>query len=169
MLVDHNDDDDDDESQIFEKCRRRIGVFLIPPVEEARADITNKLASAAALRKVRQGQQKLKEMEFYVVNNDYTSLQLALRKEPFFDIRKNSYILVRGGDDGPLAGDLERCYKTFMASLEKMDTTATLGLRGRRPLEDGEFYHSYRSTVESLENFLAVANEAAEIPVQYKD
>mmetsp|Transcript_16179 Transcript_16179/g.21163 ORF Transcript_16179/g.21163 Transcript_16179/m.21163 type:complete len:193 (-) Transcript_16179:211-789(-) len=142
-------------------------VLLITP-KEARADITNKLASKAALRNVKSAQKKLASIELYVANNDYASLKLALREAPLSDIRKACTTLVKGGEDGPDADKLQLQYKKFMTSLEKIDALASLGMRGRN-ISNQDFYSSYKGTVDTLASFLDVAREAIEIPIQYTD
>ena len=39
--------------------------------------------------------------------------------------------LVRGGEDGPKAGELLLAYKQLISALENLDATATLGVQGR--------------------------------------
>lgn len=134
----------------------------------AKADITNKLASSAALRTVKSAQKKLSSMELYISQNDYTSLKEALRVAPFADIRKACFTLVRGGEDGPDAEELNVRYKKFMTSLEKMDSLASLGMRGR-DVKNEEFYSSFTATVDALSSFVELAKEASEIPVQYTE
>uniref|UniRef100_A0A7S3DRB6 Uncharacterized protein n=1 Tax=Entomoneis paludosa TaxID=265537 RepID=A0A7S3DRB6_9STRA len=141
------------------------GVLSVP--HAARADITNKLASSAALRNVKSVQKKLSSMELYVSDSDYTSVREAIRVAPFSDVRKSCKTLIKGGEDGPDAQALQDKYTDFMASLEKMDSLAGLAIRGRN-IKNEEFYASYKATVDSLGNFVEVAQAAAEIPVQYE-
>lgn len=155
--------------------RRTFGAFIaasssvvLLPSTPAKADITNKLASSAALRTVKSAQKKLSSMELYISQNDYTSLKEALRVAPFADIRKACFTLVRGGEDGPDAEELNVRYKKFMASLERMDSLASLGMRGRT-VKNEEFYSSFTATVDALSSFAELAKEASEIPVQYTE
>jgi hypothetical protein len=64
--------------------------------------------------------------------------------------------------------ELDVVYKAFVASIEKIDNTAGLGYRGRKipQLQLSEQYLVVQST---LADFLKVAEEAAEIPVQFAD
>mmetsp|Transcript_26452 Transcript_26452/g.73038 ORF Transcript_26452/g.73038 Transcript_26452/m.73038 type:complete len:215 (-) Transcript_26452:27-671(-) len=138
----------------------------VSPARPARADITSKLASSAALRNAKSVQKKLSTLELYVVQQDYVSIKESLRVAPVSDIRKSCTTLVRGGDDGPDAQQLEGRYNTFMSSLERLDSLASVGMRGRK-VSSGDFYAAYKSTVDGLVSFLEVAQEAADIPVQY--
>lgn len=132
----------------------------------AHADVTNKVASSAALRNVKLVQKRLASLADTVAQDEYQELKDALRVAPFSDLRKNMTVLVRGGEDGPDAQVLQDKYKTFIAQLEKMDTTATLALRGKK-LNEGDFSSTYQATVDALADFVETAQGAAEIPVQY--
>ena len=134
----------------------------------AHADVTNKVASSAALRNVKLVQKRLAGLADTVAQNEYQELKEALRVAPFSDLRKNMTTLVRGGEDGPDAQALQDKYKTFIAKLEKMDTTATLALRGKK-LNEGDFNSTYQATVDALADFVELAQGAAEIPVQYSE
>ena len=132
------------------------------------ADITNKVASSAAIRNVKRAQKQLDTLELYVVNDDYVQLMQAIRDPPLADLRKACTTLVHGGDDGPNADKLAYLYKRLIASLEKMYSTAGLGIKGRK-LQEGELLAYYRDTVSALGNFVVVAEESVTIPVQYRD
>ncbi|KAG7346704.1 hypothetical protein IV203_005773 [Nitzschia inconspicua] len=134
----------------------------------ARADITNKVASSPALRSLKRAQQNLPKLLPTVQSNDYVAVKSFLRTPPFDDVRKNGFILVRGGEDSPKASELEASYKSFIASLEKIDGTASLGMRGRtiKPLQMSE---EYDNIVAAMDSFLKLAEETAEIPVQYPE
>ena len=134
----------------------------------ASADVTNKVASSAALRNVKRAQKQLDTLELYVVNDDYVELTQAIRNPPLADLRKACTTLVHGGDDGPDADKLVYSYQSLIASLEKMYTTAGLGIKGRK-LKEGELLTYYKDTVSALGNFVIVAEESVNFPVQYKD
>jgi hypothetical protein len=139
------------------------GSLLIPTA--ASADITNKVASSAALRKVKICQKKLVAMEDYVLLSDYAAIKDSLRAAPFSDVRKAASTLVRGGEDGPDAEGLQTKYKAFITSIEKMDGTASVALRGRK-LSDGEFLAAYSAAVVALADFVALAEEAIKVPLR---
>ena len=141
-------------------------VLLAPAV--ANADVTNKVASGAALRSVQRAQRQFGNLELAASQNDYEETKKALRLPPFSDIRKNCKILVNGGSDGPNAAELEQRYKDFIASVEKLDGTCSVAMRGRS-VPSERLYEEYRAVAASLEAFANVAKESAEIPVQYED
>ena len=143
-----------------------IGSAILPGV--ANADITNKVASTEALRKVKRAQKQLNKLLPIAQANDFLEVKAFLRTPPFADVRKYAFTLVRGGEDGPKAVELEKSYKAFIASIEKIDSTSSLGIRGRKipQLQMSEEYVVIESTMQA---FLKVAEEAAEIPVQYED
>lgn len=122
----------------------------IPQV--ANADVTNKVASTPALRKLKRAQQILPKLLPTVQSNDYVAVKAFFRTPPFDDVRKSAFIIVRGGEDGPRAGELEASYKQFIASVEKIDGTASLGMRGRsiQPLQMAQEYDTIVATMESF-------------------
>ena len=61
--------------------------------------------------------------------------------------------------NNPVADDLSAKYRTFIASMERMDATASVATRGRQ-LEPGELKAAYSDTVSALEEFLTAAQEA---------
>lgn len=140
------------------------GTVMATPLV-ANADITNKVASSSALRNVKRSLKQLDSLELYVTSDNYKELKRSLRLAPLADVRKNCSILVRGGEDGPDAQTLQLSYQKFILALEQMDSTAGLAMRGRT-IPEGTFYGSYRVTVSTLADFLKVAEEAADIPVQ---
>ena len=83
-------------------------------------------------------------------------------------MRKVAFVLVRGGEDGPKAEQLTASYKSFIASLEKIDSTSSLGIRGRK-IPQLQLSEEYQVIESSMKDFVAVAEAAAEIPVQYDD
>lgn len=140
------------------------GTLIFTPLA-ANADVTNKVASSSALRSVKRSLKQLDSLELYVTNNDYQELKAALRVAPLADVRKNMSTLVRGGEDGPDAELLQSKYQNFIKGLEGMDSTAGQALRGRK-IPDDVFYDKYKVTVAALNDFLKVAEEAVDIPLQ---
>jgi len=141
-----------------------VGAVSIPP-RVAHADVTNKVASSAALRTVKLSQKKFVGLETVVRANEYAELKEALRVTPFSDIRKAMSTLIRGSEDTPEGEILRTKYKAFIARLEKMDGTAGQALRGKQ-LKDGELLAQYQEATEALADFLQTAQAAVEIPLQ---
>jgi hypothetical protein len=133
----------------------------------AKADITNKVASAGALRNVKRAQKQLDTLELYAVNDQYAELKQAVRNPPLSDIRKSCSSLIRGGEDGPDAEKLTTSYQKFVVAFEQMDNYAGLGVRGRK-LNEGEVLGYYKGAVDALGDFLLVAEDSVTIPVQYE-
>eukprot|EP00977_Amphora_coffeiformis_P009958 scaffold2327_cov149-Amphora_coffeaeformis.AAC.2 len=142
-----------------------MGAVLAAAPLAAHADVTNKVASSAALRTVKLSQKKFLGLETVVQANDYAELKEALRVTPFSDIRKAMSTLIRGSEDRPEGEILQTKYKTFIARLEKMDGTAGQALRGKK-LKEGELLAQYQETTEALADFLETAQAAVEIPYQ---
>ena len=134
----------------------------------ANADVTNKVASTTALRNVKRARKQADTFEPFVVEGDYQGLRGAIRVSPMSEVRKNCFILVRGGEDGPDAEKLTETYKAFIAALEKLDSTAGLAIRGRQ-IPDGEIADLYKSTLVSLGDFISIAEDAVTIPLQVED
>jgi hypothetical protein len=143
-----------------------LGSCLLP--ENASADVTNKVASSTALRSVKRAQKQLKDLLPSAQANDFVQVKAFLRTAPFVDVRKNCFILVRGGEDGPKAEQLQATYKAFIGSVEKIDATASLGMRGRK-IPDLQMSDEFLVIESTLNDFLKVAEEATDIPVQYAD
>jgi hypothetical protein len=141
------------------------GIAILPEI--SRADITNKLASSTELRNVKRAQKQLVNLEASVELNDYMQIRGALRKSPLGEVRKSAKTLVLGGEDGPKADALKDLYDSFITSVEKLDYTAGVAARGRK-IENAELSKEYQSIISSLSEFLKVAEESVEIPVQYE-
>jgi len=139
-------------------------------IEEADI-ITAKIASSQALRNVKTAQKKLASsgVAAYVSAADYESLKSVLRVEPISGVRKAGTVLVRAGQDRPeqpqLAQNLQASYKTFIAKLEKMDSLASVAMRGRS-IAATDFQDSYDGAVSALNDFVTVAERSLELPVQ---
>lgn len=135
-------------------------------VPAAHADVTNKIASVPALRALTRAQSQLPvKLLPDVQANNFVGVKARLREPPFDLVRKNGRVLVRGGEDGPKAGELLRAYEVFIGSVEKLDATGSLGMRGRK-IKPLEMSQEYDAIVVALESFLKVGREAVEIPLQ---
>jgi hypothetical protein len=134
----------------------------------ANADVTSKLASASAIKNVKRSQKQLESLLPVAQANDFLGVKSFLRTPPLDEVRKPTFLLVRGGEDGPKADELQAAYKAFIASIEKIDGTASLGARGRKidPFQMSEECQVVEST---MKDFLKVAEEAAGIPIQYAE
>lgn len=134
--------------------------------EAAHADVTNKIASSTALRALTRAQTQLPTKLLPEAKaNNFIGVKARLREPPFDLVRKNGLILVRGGEDGPKAKELVRLYKGLIAALEKIDSTASLGMRGRT-VGPFEMSQEYDAIAAALAAFLKVGSEAADIPLQ---
>jgi len=135
-------------------------------VEAAHADVTNKIASSTALRAMTRSQTQMPTKLLPDVQaNNFIGVKARLREPPFDLVRKNGLILVRGGEDGPKATELVKSYKGLIATFEKIDATASLGMRGRS-IDQLEMSQEYDAIVVAMEAFLKVGTDAAEIPLQ---
>jgi hypothetical protein len=70
----------------------------------------------------------------------------------------------------PVVGNLTGMYKTFISSLEKLDSTASLAIRGRT-IEEGELQETYAGTVDALQEFFdevqqSLAASPTESPIE---
>lgn len=77
--------------------------------------------------------------------------------------------LVRGGEDGPKAGELLIAYKRLISALEDMDATATLGMQGRNNKKMNDPFLlslQYDEVEKALGLFIEVGAAAASIPLQ---
>mmetsp|Transcript_30132 Transcript_30132/g.72332 ORF Transcript_30132/g.72332 Transcript_30132/m.72332 type:complete len:196 (+) Transcript_30132:77-664(+) len=141
---------------------------LLMPVEPAKADVTNKVASANALRNIKRAQKQLPKLQTVAESNDFAGVKEFMRTPPFGDSRKYCFTIVRGAEDGPKAAEIETVYKAFVSSIEKIDGTASLGFRGRK-IPQLQLSEEYLVVQSSLADFLKVAEDSAVIPVQYDD
>ena len=101
-------------------------------------------------------------------SNNYVGIKQALREPPLDELRKNMLILVRGGEDGPKADELISAYKQLIKSLEDIDATSSLGMRGRKMPDTFQLTLEYEAIEKALDVFIKVAAEAADIPMQYE-
>ena len=136
----------------------------------ALADVTNKLASTTALRSLERVKEQLPvKLKPVAQANDYIGIKQALRLPPFDQVRKDLLTVVRGGEDGPKAGELQLAYKRLIKSLEDFDATASIGMgRSGKPKPDVfQLIIEYDEVEKALVAFLRIGTEAADIPVQY--
>jgi hypothetical protein len=141
------------------------GTLLFPGT--AHADITSKVGSSSALRNVKRAQNQLDKLLPFAEAKDFMAVKEFLRTSPFTEVRKNCFILIRGGEDGPKADALLGTYKSFISSVEQIDGTASLGIRGSK-ISQLQMSEEYSVVVSTMRDFLEVAEEAVEIPMQYK-
>lgn len=130
----------------------------------ALADVTNKVASTAAIRAVKRAAKDLEKAEFPCVNNDFADVKAALRTPGLNEVRKNCLILIKGGEDGPEAENLRKAYDKFVKDIEALDSQASLGMRGRK--QDIQLASYYDAALASLKAFLEVGERSALIPLQ---
>ena len=140
-----------------------MGFALLPSV--ALADVTNKVASPTALRSVKRAQKQLDDLKPLAQSSDFTQIKAFLRTPPFSDVRKNCFVIVRGEEDGPKAEELQSAYKAFIASIEKIDSTASLGLRGRK-IPSMQLSEEYVLVESTMSAFVKVSEDVALIPGQ---
>jgi hypothetical protein len=145
-----------------------LAVNSPPTVRPAQADITSKLASTQALRNVKLAQKKLSSLAVveFVSTADYANLKSVLRAAPLSDLRKACTVLIKAGEDGPEANNLQTTYQNLIAKLEKIDSVASVALRGRT-VSEMVFLSSYEGAVTALGDFVAVAERSMDTPVQY--
>ena len=130
----------------------------------AYADVTNKVASTAAIRAVKRALKDLEKAEFACAGNQFTDVKEALRTPGLNEVRKNCLILIRGGEDGAEVDNLKSTYQKFVKDLEALDSQASLGMRGQK--KDIELAGYYDSALASLRAFLEVGERSAILPLQ---
>merc|ERR1712238_314393 len=136
-------------------------------VPTANADVTNKVASTAAIRILQRAKLQLPIKVFpYIEQKDFQNIKSALRLPPFDSIRKYASVLVRGGEDlGSQAIELENSYKILIQALEKLDNTSSLGMRGSK-ISSSRMKEEYDTFVLALDSFLTLGQVTAQVPVQ---
>ncbi len=102
--------------------------FAFAP-DAAHADVTNKIASQSSLRYIKRSVKELDKLEFYAAQNDYSEMKQGLRSPALSEIRKNASVLIKGGEDGPEADNLQSVYSAFIKDIEALDGAASLGFR----------------------------------------
>mmetsp|Transcript_9348 Transcript_9348/g.16616 ORF Transcript_9348/g.16616 Transcript_9348/m.16616 type:complete len:240 (+) Transcript_9348:25-744(+) len=133
----------------------------------AYADVTNKLASSTSLRALARAQRQLpSKLLPPAQSNNYIAVKTCLREPPFDTLRKDMLVLVRGGEDGPSADELVLAYKRLIKSVEDIDATSSLGMRGRSDIDPFQLGVEYEEIETALDLFIKVGSEAAGIPLQ---
>jgi len=142
-------------------------IGLTSNMGNANADVTNKVASTAAIRILQRAKLQLPiKIKPYIETKDFLNIKQALREAPFDSLRKYASVLVRGGEDlGDQAIELENKYKILVAALEKIDNTSSLGMRGSK-IPQLQMLVEYDNFVFALDSFLKLGQETAQVPVQ---
>lgn len=128
--------------------------------EEDKRGVSN-ILNSSSLRNLKRSQKQFSRMEFYAADNDYQGLKGAIREAPFSDIRKTASSISKELEPTKQE-EFMTSYKKFIATLEKLDSNASLGMRGRK-LDDGVFLKSYDDCVKALSEMIDLAvsfNEA---------
>jgi hypothetical protein len=144
----------------FENFGRSVtvaSVLLAPTL--AIADVTSQLAAPAALRAIKRARKKISNLEDTVLLNDYTGIKAALRLESISDLRKSCSTIIKATEDGPNAESILTNYRTMITSLEKLDSVASVGMRGRK-LSNSELKESYDLFVTSLDRFIEISESS---------
>jgi hypothetical protein len=148
------------------------------------SDLMDATTYLAALRSVQLAQRRLssKAVREYIVTRDYPAVQALLRAAPVSDIRKAcrkvvALLTMASGGPGATADSkpllttdaeaqlaatvtvLEREYSVFIQALERLDTTAMNGIRGRT-VSDTEWQSVYANAVDALASFVTTAEQA---------
>lgn len=122
-------------------------------------DVTSsKLASPGALRSVKSSLRKMSTLDGLVSDGGYAEIREALRVPPVSDLRKSCATIIygSGGDINDPGQELTGGYKSVVASLEKMDSLAGLGARGRT-IPQSELAAALDGTKSSLNEFVKLA------------
>lgn len=152
--------------------RRNVLKVLIAPAvvaattsfsNPAFADVTNKVASQSSLRYIKRSIKEFEKLDFFAAQNDYSQIKQGIRAPGLSEIRKNAQVLIKAGEDGEEAENLQKAYDTFIKDVEALDGAASLGFRGRKGVE---LYPSYQKAVKSLQDFQIVAARSVEIPLK---
>jgi hypothetical protein len=126
------------------------------------ADVTNKVASQSSLRYLKRSMKELDKLEFYAAQNDYAEIKQGIRSPGLSEIRKNASVLIRGGEDGPEAENLQSTYTVFIKDIEQLDAEVNLGIRGSKK----NVFPRYQKAVTSLAAFAEVAVKSVSIPME---
>lgn len=119
------------------------------------ADVTSSLAESAALRNVKLAAKTTNsQLSEYIDMNEYIAIKEVLRVAPFSNLRKSGSTLVRAAS---ATEDLQKGYQKMIASLENLDSTASLGMRGRK-LSETQLRQSFVDFAGALDAFVARAD-----------
>ena len=135
---------------------------ILIPTSPAFADVTNKVASKAALRYIKRSIKEFEKLEFFAAMNDYSEIKQGLRSPGLSEVRKNANVLIKGGEDSEEAENLAVAYSAFIKDIEKLDGDASLGYRGRKGVE---LLPSYTQALKDLKSFEEIAERATAIPI----
>jgi hypothetical protein len=130
------------------------------------ADVENTRAYRSALRTVKSASKELGNMATLASTNDYAGIKQALRVPPFTEVRKTCTILIKEVADSDEALKLQKNYADFIKSIEELDTSATLGMRGRKNIQ---LQPSFDRANDALGAFLEAAQQNAVIPVAFAE
>lgn len=118
------------------------------------------ILQSSNLRSLKRAEKQLGKLEFYAVENEFENMKLGLRNAPFSEIRKNSFALIKEYASQPdQQSKLTASYNVFISAVERLDSTASLGMRGRK-MDDGAFLKMFQETSKALSEWIAVATEA---------
>lgn len=148
---------------------------------------SDQIAISSALRNVKNSIKTLQstEMELIITTNDYVAVKEKLRVIPLSEIRKSCSSLMKYSvsynfiqktlpsefDEKILStmtmeekinrSKLGISYQTYKKSLERMDSLASLGMRGRdyKTSNNEIWINSYQETITSLQSFLSIAEQ----------
>ena len=144
-----------------------LGSAAIPSLPRpALADVTNTIAYRSALRTVKSASKELENMATLASTNDYAGIKQALRVPPFTEVRRTCNILIREITDAEEALQLQKNYADFIRYVEELDTSATLGMRGRKNIQ---LQPSFENASNALGAFVEVAQRSAVLPVAFAE
>ena len=87
----------------------------------------------------------------------------GLRSPGMNEVRKNCLVLMKGGEDNAETDSLKNSYDNFVRAIERLDSQASLGIRGKKNIE---LIGDYDATVKALKQFLDIAEKSAATPLQ---
>lgn len=117
---------------------------------------TNKISSKASLRYIKRAIKEFETLELYASMNDYTEMKQGIRNPGLSEIRKNCFVLIKNSSDNEEdSNKLTGIYGEFIKHIEKLDSDASLGFRGRKGIE---LQSSYDAALKDLKTFVEVAD-----------
>jgi len=131
-----------------------VSLLTIFPQPSA-ADISTQ---PGALKRLKSCQKRLESAALpQIQKEDYAVLRETLRLTPFSEMRKARTILkattpIYQGEDPP-PSLLEPKYREVIAGMEKMDSLAGLGVRGRK-IPKADMENAYQKTVQAFAAFM---------------
>lgn len=105
-------------------------------------------------------------MATLAATNDYAGIKQALRVPPFTEVRRTCNVVIREVTDADEALQLQKNYADFIKYVEELDTSATLGMRGRKNIQ---LQPSFESASNALGAFLEVAQRNAVVPIAFAE